>query len=125
MQSVEEERLHKAALDAIVRGEDREDLLDKLEAHVGHDHARMVIDRAYAEFEALKKSGRLHDFEMSVLDRKTRTTIPGYVGICMVFIALGAAAIAYFDLFPGSTYRIPVGLFIVGLFLVATGVRKV
>jgi hypothetical protein len=124
MQSVEE-RLHKAALDAIVRGEDREDLLEKLQAHVGQDRARVIIDRAYAEFEALKQSGRLHEFEMSLLGRKTRTTISGYIGIFMIFIALAAAAIAYFDVFPGSTYRIPVGLFVVGLLLVATGVRKV
>jgi hypothetical protein len=124
MQSAEE-RLHKAALEAIVRGEDREDLLEKLQAHIGQDSARMVIDRAYAEFEALKQSGRLHEFEMSLLDRKTRTTISGYIGIFMIFVALAVAAIAYFDLFPGSTYRIPVGLFVVGLLLVATGTRKV
>lgn len=124
MQSIEE-KLHKAALDAIVRGEDREDLLENLQAHIGRDRARMIIDRAYAEFEALKQSGRLHDFEMSLLDRKTRTTISGYIGMFMIFIALAVAAIAYFDVFPGSTYRIPVGLFAVGLLLVATGVRKV
>lgn len=124
MQSVEE-RLHKTALDAIVRGEDREDLLENLQAHIGRDHARMVVDRAYAEFEALKRSGRLHEYEMSLLDRKTQTTISGYIGMVMIVIALAVAAIAYFDLFPGGTYRIPVGLFVVGLLLLATGTRKV
>jgi len=125
MQSAEE-RLHKAALDAIVRGEDREDLMEKLQAHIGPEHARRIIDRAYAEFESLKQSGRLHDFEMSLLDRKTQTTISGYVGLFCIFVAFAASAIAYFDLFPpGTRYRIPVGLFIVGLLLVVTGTRKV
>jgi hypothetical protein len=124
MQSLEE-RLHKAALDAIVRGEDREDLLENLQAHIGQEHARRIIDRAHAEFEALKQSGRLHDFEISLLDRKTQTTISGYLGLLMIFVAFAVAAIAYFDLVPGSTYRIPVGLFIIGLILVVTGVRKV
>ena len=68
---ITEDRLQKAALEAIVRGEEPGDLLEVLQAHVGEERARAILDRAYTEYEALQQTGRLGELERASLRKKS------------------------------------------------------
>jgi uncharacterized membrane protein YhaH (DUF805 family) len=60
------------ALEDMVRGVDRESIADRLRKHVDGQTARLILDKATADFENLKTSGGLYDFEMELLKNGTR-----------------------------------------------------
>ena len=107
-------RLQKATLQAIIRGEEPAELLESLQAHVGEERARLIIDRAYEEYEALEQTGRLRELEQpSMRKRKFRMSARGYSGALMLLSAL----LGYLQL--GADHRAPLGLLVIGFVLLA------
>jgi hypothetical protein len=117
-----EDELQKAALAAIVRGEEPGDILETLQAYVGEEKARLIIDRAYEEYEALQQSGRLRELaRASRRKKKFRMSARGYSGALMLLGAL----LTYLNVRPGGSYRDPIVLVVLGLVLLATeGMRQ-
>jgi hypothetical protein len=117
-----EDGLQKAALAAIVRGEEPGDILQTLQAYVGEEKARLIIDRAYEEYDALQQSGRLRELERASPRKKTfRMSARGYSGALMLLAAL----LTYLNVRPGGSYRDPIVLVVLGLVLLATvGMRQ-
>ena len=111
-----EDGLLKAAVGAIVKGEEPGDILESLRLYVGEEQARAIIDRAYTEYEALQQSGRLRELERAVRKKKFRMSKYGYAGAVMLLSAL----LAYLNVRPGGSYRDPIFLVVVGLVLLAT-----
>src|SRR5262245_1075625 len=111
-----EEGLLEAAVGAIIKGEQPGDILESLQAYVGEERARVIIDRAYTEYEALQQSGRLRELERTLRKKGFRISKYGYSGALMLLSAL----LTYLTVQPGESYRAPIGLLVVGLVLVAT-----
>lgn len=87
-------------LEDIIRGESYESLVDKLSSRVSHEAAHKMVTSAFAEFDEIKKSGRLTDLEHEIFfkpkDRKKsllsdRGSSPKGLGGWLILVGIGLA----------------------------------
>ncbi|MGC1694084.1 MAG: hypothetical protein WA743_02345 [Pseudolabrys sp.] len=117
------DKIVTAVVDALVKGESQENLFSALRTRSDAPTAQQILNDAMKEYEALKTSGRIADYEHNLyFERsKTRSTKKDIAGFSLILVGVGASALSYLtaamSAMPGQKYFVFFGLIAVGIYI--------
>ncbi|MBT3494487.1 MAG: hypothetical protein HOE98_00835 [Rhodospirillaceae bacterium] len=113
-------QLQKTILVKLVKGEDKDDLLQQLLTRLDQKEADEFLSSAINEHDELLKSGKLRDFEYEHILNQPNSKAgqtQERIGLVMIGFGIILSAGSYFLAAPGETYVVYTGLILWGGYL--------
>lgn len=117
------EEIIAAVLADIVKGENRQHLLSMLQSYCDAQTAQLILNDAMKEYDALKKSGRLADYEYKLYFDKAKHQMgkKEAAGLGLILVGIGATALSYLtaamSAVPGQKYFVFFGMIALGIYI--------
>jgi hypothetical protein len=90
------DRYSRSSLEALVRGTPRDDVLSDLESRFGERNARLIADRAFADYENLKRQSQsLPQFEALLPREKVRLTVRTKTGLGLIVVGAVLSSVTF------------------------------